>query len=325
MNKFFTNLFGNSQIASKTPDSDGDFYLSTDGQADHNYMQYKLARIIKSLARTSNDCVIIYGGDITDAGSGNINISEGIAIGKDTDGNERYVSIPALSDVTMPSGWNDDRQIWVILDYDFALYGSTRNNFGTGEPYNFQIQDSYVGNGDTDSLMVDADPNSTPDTKVALGSFKMNGTSYTEMPGERSPDFALASDVTGNADTATNADKADSVVETGSSIVMNMKVFNIGDWDMTSITPNPVAHGLADYTKIRSISVIIRSDVGATLYTGNRDLALFSPSAQQMDGGVTEFDGTNIELYRRAGGIFDHSEFDDTSYNRGWITIWYTD
>ena len=40
-------------------------------------------------------------------------------------------------------------------------------------------------------------------------------------------------------------------------------------------------------------------------------------------GGVRNIDGTNVILYRRTGGDFDATDYDATSYNRGWITIWY--
>jgi len=40
-------------------------------------------------------------------------------------------------------------------------------------------------------------------------------------------------------------------------------------------------------------------------------------------GGVHTVDNTNVQMERRNGTHFDGANFNATSYNRGWITIWY--
>lgn len=103
---------------------------------------------------------------------------------------------------------------------------------------------------------------------------------------------------------------------------LNTKVLDIGDWDMTTSTGThiaTVAHGI-DYTKIRSMSCIIRDDTDAYYYDfGSIDT---TETTQHIMRALT----TNIELVRGAGGVFDTSFYDDdTSFNRGWVTIQYTD
>lgn len=103
--------------------------------------------------------------------------------------------------------------------------------------------------------------------------------------------------------------------------VLKTKVIEIGDWDMDSNQVVDVAHGLSDYTKIRTIDVMIRADAGAS----NIILPLnsFNYISGNTCGGVNLVTSTDIQLRRKAGETFDDPEFDSTSYNRGWITIQY--
>jgi hypothetical protein len=104
------------------------------------------------------------------------------------------------------------------------------------------------------------------------------------------------------------------------SVVLKRKVINIGDWNMDSTTNISVAHGLT-LSNIYSVNVTIISDDSAGKFmvpgfsalnsTSNTDVAL---------NGVTS---TNINLTRRAGGFFDNTDYDSTSFNRGHIVIEY--
>jgi len=101
------------------------------------------------------------------------------------------------------------------------------------------------------------------------------------------------------------------------------KVVPIGDWDMDTTGSLPVPHGLTDVTKIRSISVMIRPDSGEIpLYLISK-LDSIDPSTLAIQGGVYRIGSTNIELVRLTGGQFDAAAYNATSYNRGWITIFY--
>jgi len=92
---------------------------------------------------------------------------------------------------------------------------------------------------------------------------------------------------------------------------------NIGDWNMDSTDTKSIAHGLSNYKKVRSISVIIRDD--ADSYYQSLIEVYYSTGANF--GGSIYFDATNITLTRVIGGTFDSTSYDATSYNRGWITI----
>jgi len=98
---------------------------------------------------------------------------------------------------------------------------------------------------------------------------------------------------------------------------INTTIVNIGDWDMDADTVKAVAHGLADYKKIRSVTVIIRDDADSVYY----ELSATAPVAINYAG----VDPTLITLARDNGSLFDSTDFDATSFNRGYITITHID
>lgn len=88
-----------------------------------------------------------------------------------------------------------------------------------------------------------------------------------------------------------------------------LKIINIGDWDMDAggVTVN---HGLT-FSKIRGIlGMIIRNDANDTLYFPDQDNLVLTGA------GTTSFN-----ISRKFGGTFDSTDFDSTSYNRGWIPV----
>lgn len=91
---------------------------------------------------------------------------------------------------------------------------------------------------------------------------------------------------------------------------LRVTVIDIGDWDMDTTSPTSVAHGLTRST-IRAADVIIRNDADSAYY-------------KLSNYGQISFTDTNVSLARDAGSVFDSTSYDSTSYNRGWITIWYT-
>ena len=95
-----------------------------------------------------------------------------------------------------------------------------------------------------------------------------------------------------------------------------MKVIEIGDWDMDATTNLNVAHGLT-LAKIRFVTIMIVDD----LSSGQYDLAY--GNAGSASGSFT-LDATNVALNRVIGGFFDTAGFNATTFNRGWVTIWYT-
>jgi hypothetical protein len=103
------------------------------------------------------------------------------------------------------------------------------------------------------------------------------------------------------------------IEETNGSIVRS-KIVSIGDWNMDSAADLSVAHGLTDRTVIKRVSAIIRHDNDTPYY-----------ELQGDNYGTILFTDTNIQLGRVAGGNFDNTNFNATSFNRGWIFIDYID
>lgn len=101
--------------------------------------------------------------------------------------------------------------------------------------------------------------------------------------------------------------------------VLRHKVIDIGDWDMVATTSLSVSHNLT-WTKIRPpISAMVRNDAGTQLYP-----VTLEPSNTTAIS-LWQVDPTVVRMTRAASGLFDGPNFDATSYNRGWITIWYVD
>lgn len=102
-----------------------------------------------------------------------------------------------------------------------------------------------------------------------------------------------------------------------SNVALLSITINVGDWNMTSTTSISVPHGLS-YKKIRSVSVIIRADTDVSY----RNLSELNGSTGLVSGGWT-FNGTTaLTLQKINGTIFD-AGYSTTSFNRGFITIFY--
>lgn len=113
----------------------------------------------------------------------------------------------------------------------------------------------------------------------------------------------------------------------GNGTPLKFKEFDIGDWNMDTTASVPVTATGVTGTKIRMIDVQIRPDSGAT--TAQYPLNMYNTGGTGIvNGGVSGYQqGANsvISLYRTTGGFFDSTNFDATSYNRGWVTVWYTE
>lgn len=99
------------------------------------------------------------------------------------------------------------------------------------------------------------------------------------------------------------------------------KVIDINEWNMDSDDTKQIAHTLSatEWKTIRSINVIIINDTSTDLTPLNG-----VGTSGTVYGGVGAIDSTNITLYRTGLGKFDTANYqDDTSFNRGWITIQY--
>lgn len=94
-------------------------------------------------------------------------------------------------------------------------------------------------------------------------------------------------------------------------IPLSQKVIDIGDWDMDTNASKSIATGVP-FDNVRSVSALIRIDGDFD----TRDLL-------SNGDGTIYFTGSSVSLNRVAAGSFDSTNYDSTSYNRGWVTIWY--
>lgn len=94
---------------------------------------------------------------------------------------------------------------------------------------------------------------------------------------------------------------------------LKTKIVDIGDWNMDITATINIAHGITDWTKIRTVNIIIRNDTDSLRY----------PFVSNQSDGSYQIGSTNIALQRIASGAWDNANFDSTSYNRGFITIDY--
>lgn len=110
---------------------------------------------------------------------------------------------------------------------------------------------------------------------------------------------------------------------------LRTKVIEIGDWNMDTTNVVYIAHGLPDWKKIRSISAVIRNDSDTEYYMlgldDNSDVGSTSGTGSVLGPGSSNgFNSENIiRLGRTTSGRYDGTDFDSTSFNRGWVTVTY--
>tara|TARA_Y100001973_G_C5208772_1_gene343696 strand:- start:11696 stop:12193 length:498 start_codon:yes stop_codon:yes gene_type:complete len=98
----------------------------------------------------------------------------------------------------------------------------------------------------------------------------------------------------------------------------------IGDWNMDSTGFVKVNHGL-DYSDTwkgtRSTAFTIRNDADTVYFGDNHSKS--GTHMTNIDVAVSGITSKKVVLIRKASGSFDSADFDSTSYNRGWVTVWY--
>jgi len=97
----------------------------------------------------------------------------------------------------------------------------------------------------------------------------------------------------------------------------------LGDWNMDLSTSISVPHGLATDNKwkdIRRVEVIIRNDAD-NLY---QPLVSINTANGNLNGAITTItQGGGFQLFRATGEDFDSTDFNSTSFNRGFLTFEY--
>jgi len=104
---------------------------------------------------------------------------------------------------------------------------------------------------------------------------------------------------------------------------LKFKEIDIGDWNMDLSPSVDIAHGLT-WGNIVMVAASIRADAEIG-HAEPLTTAWISIGAGQFGEtqGAIEWDATNVTLRRLASGTFDHTNYNSTSYNRGWIIIVY--
>lgn len=113
-------------------------------------------------------------------------------------------------------------------------------------------------------------------------------------------------------------------ISNNGDISLRTTILEIGDWNMDADTYSDVAHGLADFKKIRTVTIHILNDADdeiVNLMTSGIDIV----TRQDPLGGIYEINSTNVRLGRIINGDFDNTNFNATSFNRGWVTIEYVE
>ena len=102
------------------------------------------------------------------------------------------------------------------------------------------------------------------------------------------------------------------------------KVIDIGDWNMdTDFYKFITVNLLTIASSIIGVDVIIRQDDSGKFSGAFYDLNGYDWNLDLVMGGIHAMGPTGITLSRTDAGTFDNTGFDQTSYNRGWITFWY--
>lgn len=99
------------------------------------------------------------------------------------------------------------------------------------------------------------------------------------------------------------------------------KVIDIGSWNMDLDNFITVSHGLAAWTKIRGVEVVILNNAETQMFE------LEGTDQTGALGGKWKIDDNSfpgkIFLERALTGFFDNTDFNDTGVNRGYVTIKY--
>lgn len=146
-----------------------------------------------------------------------------------------------------------------------------------------------------------------------------SGAWYADLNGITSTGTTYINLAGGNIITGTGKMTAGGGFSCGAGTTLKFKILDIGAWNMDSTTSVTVVHGL-DFTTIRSVDVILFSDIGGREYGFFSDGVLASVTVE----GAFSLTASYVVLYRRVGGVFDaNTDFDSAVINRGKILIWY--
>lgn len=161
----------------------------------------------------------------------------------------------------------------------------------------------------------------TPTGKVGIGDSAPD--EFLDVNGVGKFDGVVNEGVLNNTGTVSvtgNVDISGGIALAGTSTYIKSVVLAIGDWNMDASATTLVAHGLSSFAPI-SVTGFIVNDTGGTFRAIGGYTA--SSAGVPVDLGVSSIDATNVYLSR--GSATDSTSYDSTSYNRGYIVLWYID
>lgn len=99
-------------------------------------------------------------------------------------------------------------------------------------------------------------------------------------------------------------------------------IMEIGDWNMDTTSFKIISFASEDFvlSEIRDVRAMIRNDNGLNIIPIDN---LGFLGTADVPGTVEVISGTNIQLARVGGGKFDNTSYNQTSFNRGWLTVTY--
>ena len=204
-----------------------------------------------------------------------------------------------------------------VLEGDFSINSSHAGTIAKGISINgdgARVDNAIIKNTSTGTLTDPIYVEAAKTRNIVSGEIENTGAgaitnSFTDASTNTTNLVVVRSDT--DMETTINAAQINGLIQT---------TLDIGDWNMDSTTTVVVASGLTA-SKIRHVEVSIRNDTG--LANDNIHPLNFSPTAATVAGFWKVVD-TDIVLSRVSSGEFDNTEYDATSYNRGWVTIWHT-
>ena len=121
----------------------------------------------------------------------------------------------------------------------------------------------------------------------------------------------------------------DALVATGgidagaNGTTLKFKQISIGDWNMDTLDIFSIALGV-NMENVVFLQVFIHNDSYGVSIGGKRYDFNYQGQGGIYINGTAPNLAASVSLYRVESGFFDSASFDSTSFNRGYIQIWYS-
>ena len=148
------------------------------------------------------------------------------------------------------------------------------------------------------------------------GSFQGDGSGITgvisEWDGSHNGNASITGSLTVTSDISSSSNiMVNALSFDGGSTSRKYIVIDIGDWNMDTGASTTAVNTITEWQTIRDVTLLIRDDADTTYYSG-------------ADGDVqVKYTSALFVFTRTAAGIFDNTNFDSSSYNRGYVRFSY--